>query len=311
MSSELYTVLALGMRYWFTFLGALIVLRAFVWLLKDRRENHRRLHRLPDAGMIGELVVLEGSEQLPEGAVISVPREGVLGFNRTCDVVIPADGVAGRHLDFIFVRQRGLYLTPRFRLSCEVDGQVLTHRSRAKDTPLMHGSTLRVGDALLRLRVFAGIDVAHYARAQEEDQPMPPPPQAVPDGQPQWQPAPMPPMQGMPPPVAPTVWFQPGPSAPQFAPPEPVVGYRPTQPAQNPPPPPSDYSFRYQPDAPTDVPVDDIEDEVDDSFSAPVYPIPQPASTAPDYADDDEASPPSPGRRRRRRAERRTLNEED
>ena len=42
MSTEIYAVLSLGMRYVFTALGALIVLRAFLWLRRDRREKHER-----------------------------------------------------------------------------------------------------------------------------------------------------------------------------------------------------------------------------------------------------------------------------
>ena len=58
MKDEWYTVIALGMRYWFALLGVLIVWRAFHWLRRDRREKHRRLRQLPDAGMVGEFVSL-------------------------------------------------------------------------------------------------------------------------------------------------------------------------------------------------------------------------------------------------------------
>lgn len=63
----------LAARYWFTFLGVLIVWRSFRWLRKDRRAKHRRLKQLPDAGMVGELVVLTGSEELPAGVALPYP----------------------------------------------------------------------------------------------------------------------------------------------------------------------------------------------------------------------------------------------
>ena len=83
MPDEIYEIISLAARYWFALLGLLIVWRSFSWLRKDRRAKHRRLRQLPDAGMIGELVVLHGSDELPEGTAIPVPREGVLGFVRT------------------------------------------------------------------------------------------------------------------------------------------------------------------------------------------------------------------------------------
>ncbi|MGN1020837.1 MAG: hypothetical protein ACI4O7_10785 [Aristaeellaceae bacterium] len=168
MPDDLYEILALGMRYWFLLLGALIVWRSFRWLRKDRREKHRRLRQLPDAGMIGELVVLVGSDELPEGTAIPVPREGVLGFLRTCDVVVPVPGVAGHHLDFTFQDGKGLLITPWRGQSCQVDADELTHRSKAAHYPMHHGSRLFVGDAVLRLRLFAGLETsAHPAFAPD------------------------------------------------------------------------------------------------------------------------------------------------
>lgn len=168
MPEDVYELLSLGMRYWFVLLGVLIVWRSFSWLRKDRRAKHRRLRQLPDAGMIGEMVVIVGSDELPEGTVISVPREGVLGYLRTCDIVVPVSGVAPHHLDFSFRDGKGLMVRPWRRCACQVDAEELTHRHRAY--PMHHGSKLFVGDAVLRLRVFAGIKTARHA-VYEEDEP--------------------------------------------------------------------------------------------------------------------------------------------
>ncbi len=160
MPEEIYEVIALGARYWFALLGGLIVWRSFRWLRKDRRAKHRRLRQLPDAGMVGEMVVLAGSDELPEGMTIPVPREGTLGFVRTCDMVVPVEGVAKRHLDFSFRNGVGLVVYPWRGCACVVDGQRLTSRDRCSRYPMHHGSRLEIGDAVLRLRVFAGLETA-------------------------------------------------------------------------------------------------------------------------------------------------------
>lgn len=159
------------MRYFFTFLGVMIVWRSFSWLRKDRRQTHRRLKQLPDAGTIGIFTVEQGSQELPEGEAIPVPHEGVLGYLRTCDVVVPVDDVATMHLDFSFVDGQGLYIYPRRGCDATVDGVPLTSRRESKRFPMQHGSTLEIGQAVLRLGVFAGLDVkeAHPVAAPEDE----------------------------------------------------------------------------------------------------------------------------------------------
>lgn len=58
MPSNVYEILALTLRYWFVLLGVVIVLRTFSWLRHDRKEKHRRLRELPDAGTVGAFFVL-------------------------------------------------------------------------------------------------------------------------------------------------------------------------------------------------------------------------------------------------------------
>lgn len=173
MTREVYEVIALAARYLFVFLGVVIVLRSFLWLRKDRAEKHRRLRALPDAGMIGELVVLRGSGDLPEGMSVPVPREGVLGFVRGCDMVIPCSGVRKRHLDLRFEDGNGLLVIPRSGCEASVDGHLLNCRSRFSEHPMVHGSVLEVGDAVLRLRLFSGISAGRSAVRMEDTQPAP------------------------------------------------------------------------------------------------------------------------------------------
>ena len=168
MSEQLYEVISLGARYWFALLGVLIVMRSFIWLFKDRRAKHERLRQLPDAGMIGELVVLEGTEDLPENTVLPVPREGILGFVRSCDIVVPCPGVARHHLDFTYHDKYGLLLYPRGHQTCEVNGMPMTRRDSAKAFAMHHGMQLRVGEALLRLRLFAGLDEEYHPDIRQD-----------------------------------------------------------------------------------------------------------------------------------------------
>ena len=179
MPQDLYAIAALACRYWFAFLGVLIVWRSFSWLRKDRRLTHKRLKTLPDAGLIGELVVLQGSNDLPEDSFLPVPREGVMGFLRTCDVAVPVGGVARQHLDFVFVEGQGLVVTPRHGLHCMVDGELISRRRDATDFPMRHGSLLTVGDAILKLRLFAGLDAPYASEYMPEEQEGPTPDQAM------------------------------------------------------------------------------------------------------------------------------------
>ena len=168
MSYQWYELLSLGARYWFVLLGVLIVLRSFWWLHRDRQQKHRRLRQLPDAGLIGELLVLQGSQACPEGTLLPLPREGVLGSRRVCDVSVPVSGVAPQHLDFMFEEGEGLRLCPLFGCICVADGETLTRRYWRDQEPLRHGSVLKVGEALLQVRLFAGIETGGHARMEED-----------------------------------------------------------------------------------------------------------------------------------------------
>ena len=187
MPSEIYEIISLAARYWFTFLGVLIVWRSFRWLRKDRWAKHRRLKQLPDAGMVGELVVLTGSEELPAGVALPLPREGVLGSLRTCDVTVPVTGVASRHLDFTFEDGLGLLIFPRTHATALVDGQEITSRTRSKDYPMHHGSRLTVGNAVLRLRLFVGLETAHPTAAVQPEEPPEVPAEEAPPAAMDWQ----------------------------------------------------------------------------------------------------------------------------
>ena len=158
MPAKLYEVLSLGMRYWFVLLGVAIVLYSYLWLMRDRHARSKRLRQLPDAGMIGELLVLRGSPELPDGSLLPLPYEGTLGFVRSADVTVPCNAVAAQHLDFSFQPRLGLLIYPRRGVTCLADGVPMNSRSHARQTPLRHNSILTVGEAELQVRLFAGLD---------------------------------------------------------------------------------------------------------------------------------------------------------
>ena len=213
LDAKVYEVLALAMRYFFTLAGVMIVWRSFSWLRKDRRVKHRRLKQLPDAGTIGILTVEQGSRHLHPGDVIPVPHEGVLGYLRTCDVVVPVDDVATAHLDFTFVDGKGLFIYPRRGCEAMVDGIPLTTRRDSRQHPMLHGSVLMIGQAVLRLGVFAGLKVpeAQLAPCMPEEYADPAwqlapeewQPEADPQQQTAWPPYAPPPQQPVYPPYAP------------------------------------------------------------------------------------------------------------
>lgn len=175
LDASVYEVLALGMRYVFTCIGVMIVLRTFSWLRKDRRLKHKRIRQLPDAGTVGILTVITGGRQLREGAVIPVPHEGVIGCLRTCDMVTPVPEVADIHADFVFTDGKGLFILPRRGCSVIVDGQLIRTPAEGKRCPMQHGSILEIGQAVLQLGVFAGLTVKETRIEPWYDEPEPSP----------------------------------------------------------------------------------------------------------------------------------------
>ena len=100
MSPDLINAIFQVSRYLFAFLFALASLSALGWVHAEKVQRRNRLRSLPEAGKIGELVVLAGSDELPPQTWFPVTREGVLGSVRSCDLVVPCAGVKAHHLDY-------------------------------------------------------------------------------------------------------------------------------------------------------------------------------------------------------------------
>ena len=157
VSPEIYEVLSVASRWLFAFFALILLLLAFSWHHSDRKERKDRFRNLPGAGTIGELVVLSGSRELPQDTWFPVPREGVLGSLRSCDLVIPCPGVVSHHLDFSWQDGTGLLIRPRIGCEVLVDGVPVSRRGAFADAPLRHGSILQVGTAMLRLQLFSAL----------------------------------------------------------------------------------------------------------------------------------------------------------
>ena len=158
VSPEIWNVLFLLSRWLFVILAMVVLLSALGWLLSDRRARKEMLRGLPVTGTVGELVVLSGSQHLPAQTWFPVPREGVLGSVRSCDLVVPGSGIRSCHLDFCWQDGVGLLLYPRSGCAVLVDGVPMNCRSDALSRPLTHGMCLQVGEVVLQLQLFAAMD---------------------------------------------------------------------------------------------------------------------------------------------------------
>lgn len=157
MANDAYELLALLMRYVFVLLGALVLFRAYRWMRRDARHYRREMRSLPDAGLVGEIVDLRTGKSQP------LPREGDMGASHECDVHVRAPGVARHHLRFSFEEGKGVLLIPTRRGKTLMGGQVLKAPAHA-----LHGTQLQLGQALLRVRLFAGLKVPQPAAFQQD-----------------------------------------------------------------------------------------------------------------------------------------------
>ncbi|NLB91201.1 MAG: FHA domain-containing protein [Clostridiales bacterium] len=167
VGAEAYEVAALALRYWFVFLGLLIVWRSFSWLKKDRQQRKNRLQKLPDAGLIGELVVISGTDSLPTGTILPAPREGTLGNHKICDIYLPVAGIKKRHADFRFKNGLGFMLFPARGQKLLIDDK--TYDKKDSYGLMHHGSKLIINQVVLRLRLFVGLETSQSTVSSKQE----------------------------------------------------------------------------------------------------------------------------------------------
>lgn len=157
MSVEIYEVLALAARYWFLALGAMILLLSFFVMRGEKKTRQRNIVRLPDAGYIGQLVIMSDHPNLPMGTVVKMGKEGEMGAVRMCDAVLDVPGVAGRHCIWQYREKTGIELTLFPGCGLTLNGTRYTFRG-AKKAVLIHDSILEIGEMKGRFQMFAGVE---------------------------------------------------------------------------------------------------------------------------------------------------------
>lgn len=170
MSPQAYELISMLMRYVFVLIGLTIVWRSFRWLRRDARAYRKEMRSLPDAGLVGEMVNLATGETQP------LPREGVIGSSRECDIRLKGPGVERSHARFEFEDGHGLKIIPLRRASLLLNGTAMRGPGYA-----LHGTQLEMGGVPLRVRLFAGLNIpypapypAQNAPCEEDDGERPP-----------------------------------------------------------------------------------------------------------------------------------------
>ena len=158
VSEDIWRILYTVSRYLFPLLAVSLVFLVLFYLLSESAKRREKARSLPGTGTVGELIVLSGSRDLEVSTWFPVPREGVLGSVRSCDLVIPCPGVRTRHLDFSWEDGVGLLIHPFTGCEALINGIPDTCRTDSSAVPLTHGSVLQVGSAVLRLHLFAALD---------------------------------------------------------------------------------------------------------------------------------------------------------
>ncbi len=146
MTSQAYGIVALLMRYIFLLLGALIAVRAFIWLWREHAAYMKQLRKDPELGQIGELT--DGKKSWP------IYQEGTLGASLACDVVIRKKGLRRRHAGYRLQPKKGLVFAPARGARLIVDGVEVRREAVALD-----GSVLEAGDAVLRVRLNKALGI--------------------------------------------------------------------------------------------------------------------------------------------------------
>ncbi len=154
----MFELLSLAMRYVFAALGGLILIRIVLWFWKDAEEYKKDLSRLPDAGLVGEF------RNVTNGKTYPIPREGDMGKGFSCDVRVKGSGVKRHHVQIRFVSGKGLRIIPLGGKYMVLDGK----RTRSAAYAL-NGSTLKLGEAELKVCFFLGVNAPHPAKLMQMD----------------------------------------------------------------------------------------------------------------------------------------------
>lgn len=145
MGANAYELLALAMRYVFAALMVLIVIRAWRITMVDSRRAAKLRRLSPDTGIIGEMLVVNGSERARPGMHYPVTLEGSIGSGRRSDIRVRHSSVRSRHAIFQMT-DNGLFVRGHAQARIR-DG----HGRPARQLLLQDGDILRVGGVHLML----------------------------------------------------------------------------------------------------------------------------------------------------------------
>lgn len=145
MSTNAFELLSLTMRYVFTGLMLLIVIRAARGALIDSRRAARLRRLSPMTGLSGELVLLDALPRIPRGMRWPVIREGSIGASRRSDIRIRNASLRGRHALFQLTESG---LSVRSHAAARLRDSL---GSPARELTLLDGDSFYIGSAHLLL----------------------------------------------------------------------------------------------------------------------------------------------------------------
>ncbi len=145
MNTSAYELLAMGMRYVFAGLMLLIVLRALRGALTDSRRATKLRRLSPETGIIGEMLVVDGSERARTGMRYPLTLEGSIGSSPSADIRVRHSSIRARHAVYQMT-ERGLYVRGH------AGARIRCNRDPWADEILLHdGDILRIGGVRLML----------------------------------------------------------------------------------------------------------------------------------------------------------------
>jgi len=150
VNANAYEILSLAMRYVFAALMVLIVLRGWRITIIDSRRATKLRRLSPETGIIGQMLVVDGSERAKTGMKYSLTLEGTIGSSRGADIRVRHSSVKGRHA-YYQMTDEGLFVRGHARSRVALDGQRPT-----SELMLCDGDVIRVGRVKLMLVLMGG-----------------------------------------------------------------------------------------------------------------------------------------------------------
>lgn len=150
MNANAYEILSLAMRYVFAALMVLIVLRGWRITIIDSRRATKLRRLSPETGIIGQMLVVDGSERAKTGMKYSLTLEGTIGSARGADIRVRHSSVKGRHA-YYQMTDEGLFVRGHARNRIALDGQ-----RPVSEIMLCDGDVIRVGRVRLMLVLMGG-----------------------------------------------------------------------------------------------------------------------------------------------------------